>query len=136
VSQRLRKHLREEQGSSLVETLLALMLLVLVVDVGVEGFAFAQARSVAIAAAQDGARAAASNGPSAGLDQAQRVLVAGGGAARELAPSIQETAGSVTVTVQGRAPALFPITFLIPTIRTSATLPLEQYQPDERATNP
>ena len=133
---RLRKRLSDERGSSLIETLLALMLLVLVVDVGVEGFAFAQARSVAIAAAQDGARAAASNGPSAGIARAQQVLDAGGGAARKLAATVEEAGGSVTVTVQGQAPQLFPVTFLIPSIRTSATLPLEQYQPNEQAATP
>ena len=73
MAHQLLRRLRDERGGSLVETLLALMLVALVVDVGVEGFAFAQARSVAIAAAQDGARAAASNDDTAGLTRAQQV---------------------------------------------------------------
>ncbi len=103
------RRLGEDRGSSIIESLLALLLLALVVCVGVQGFAYAQARSVAIAAAQDGARAAASEGPSAGIARARRVLEAGGGAARRLTPSFAEDAASVTVTVRGHALELFPL---------------------------
>ena len=130
---RLRECLEDERGSSIIEALLALLLLALVVGVGVQGFAYAQARSVAIAAAQDGVAAAASSGPSAGIARARQVLEAGGGAARELTPSIAEDAATVTVTVQGHALELFPLSILLPAIRTSATLPLEQYPADEQA---
>ena len=84
------EQLRDERGASIVEDLLALLLLALVFAVGAQGFAYAQARSVAIAAAQEGANAAAQDGPSAGIEGAQQVLDAGGGAARHLAPSITE----------------------------------------------
>ena len=126
----------DERGSSLVEQLLALMLLVMVLGVGVEGFAFAQARSVAVAAAQEGVRAAVSDGSAAGLDRAQEVLDAGGGAGRELVPSLAQDAGTVTVTVRGSARSVFPLSILLPSIRASATLPLEQYPADEWAANP
>ena len=112
------------------------MLLVMVVSVGVEGFAYAQARSVAIAAAQEGVRAAASDGTSAGLDRARQVLDAGGGAARQLVPSLVQGADTVTVTVQGSARSVFPLSLLLPSIRTSATLPLERYPLDEQAASP
>ena len=124
---------RDESGASIIEDLLALMLVALVFTVGVEGFAYAQARSVAIAAAQQGANDAASNGASAGIEGAQQVLAAGGGAARHLAPSNTESANTVTVTVAGQAPQLFPLSILLPTIRTSATDPLEQYPTNEQA---
>jgi hypothetical protein len=130
---RVWERVRDETGASIIEDLLALMLLALVFAVGVQGFAFAQARSVAIAAAQQGANDAASNGPTAGIEGAQQVLAAGGGAARHLAPSVTEGAGSVTVTVTGQAPQLFPLSILLPTIRTSATDPLEQYPTNEQA---
>jgi len=130
---RLREGLRAERGSSIVESLLALGLLALVVAVGAQGFAYAEARSVAIAAAQDGVAAAASNGLGAGLARAQQVLDAGGGAARRLTPSLAEDGATVTVTVQGEAPEVLPLPTLLPAIRTSATLPLERYPADEQA---
>lgn len=133
---RLWSSARDQRGSSLVEGLLALSLLVLVIGVGVEGFAYAQARSVAIAAAQEGVRAAAAEGTSAGLDRAEQVLDAGGGAGRKLVPSLVQDADTVTVTVRGSAPALFPLSMVVPSIRTSATLPLERYAPDEQAASP
>jgi len=125
--------LRDERGSSLVETLLALSLVVLVVAIGVQGFAYLQARSIATAAAQDGARAAVSAGATAGLERSRQVLGAGGGAARDLRASISEQQGGVTVTVVGSAAGVFPFSLILPSIQTSATLPLEQYPADEQA---
>ncbi len=61
------------------------------------------------------------------------MLAAGGGAGRERAASFAEVGVSVTVTVRGEAPEVMPLAFLLPAIRTSATLPLEQYPADEQA---
>jgi Flp pilus assembly protein TadG len=132
-SRTLRGRLRDERGSSLVETLLVLGLVVLVVAIGVQGFAYAHARSIATAAAQDGVRSAASAGPRAGLARSRQVLAAGGGAARNLAASVTEQPASVTVTVAGKAPSVFPLALILPPIHTSATLPLEQYALNEQA---
>jgi Flp pilus assembly protein TadG len=125
--------LRDERGSSLVETLLALSLVVLVVAIGVQGFAYLQARSIATAAAQDGARAAVSAGAAAGLERTRQVLGAGGGAARDLRASISEQQSGITVTVVGSAASVFPFSLIVPSIQTSATLPVEQYPSDEQA---
>jgi Flp pilus assembly protein TadG len=125
--------LRDERGSSLVETLLALSLVVLVVAIGVQGFAYLQARSIATAAAQDGARAAVSAGATAGLERSRQVLGAGGGAARNLRASISEEQSGITVTVSGNAASVFPFSLIVPSIQTSATLPVEQYPSDEQA---
>jgi Flp pilus assembly protein TadG len=125
--------LRDERGSSLVETLLALSLVVLVVAIGVQGFAYLQARSIATAAAQDGARAAVSAGAAAGLERSRQVLGAGGGAARDLRASISEQQSGITVTVIGSAASVFPFSLIVPSIQTSATLPVEQYPSDEQA---
>jgi len=125
--------LRDERGSSLVETLLALSLVVLVVAIGVQGFAYLQARSIATAAAQDGARAAVSAGAAAGLERSRQVLGAGGGAARDLTASISEQQSGITVTVIGSAASVFPFSLIVPSIETSATLPVEQYPSDEQA---
>jgi Tfp pilus assembly protein PilV len=129
----LTARLRDERGSSLVETLLALGLVALVVVIGVQGFAYAHARSIATAAAQDGARAAVSAGATAGLERSRQVLAAGGGAAHDLRPSITEQSGGVTVTVAGSAPGVFPLSLILPSIQTSATLPVERYPADEMA---
>ena len=88
VPARMLSRLGDERGSSLVEPLLALGLVALVVAIGVQGFAYLQARSIATAAAQDGARAAVSAGASAGLERSRQVLGAGGGAAARLRASI------------------------------------------------
>ena len=124
--------LGDERGSSLVETLLALSLVVLVVAIGVQGFAYLQARSIATAAAQDGARAAVSAGAAAGLERSRQVLGAGGGAARDLRASISEQQSGITVTVIGSAASVFPFSLIVPSIETSATLPVEQYPADEQ----
>lgn len=125
--------LGDERGSSLVETLLALSLVVLVVAIGVQGFAYLQARSIATAAAQDGARAAVSAGTTVGLERSRQVLGAGGGAARDLRASISEQQSGITVTVIGSAASVFPFSLIVPSIETSATLPVEQYPSDEQA---
>ena len=104
--------LRDERGSSLVETLLTLSLVVLVVAIGVQGFAYLQARSIATAAAQDGARAAVSAGAAAGLERSRQVLGAGGGAARDLRASISEQQSGITVTVPLR-PGRYRYTFIV-----------------------
>jgi type II secretory pathway pseudopilin PulG len=129
----LEARLREERGSSLIELLLALGLVALVVAIGVQGFAYAQARLIAAAAAEDGARSAASAGAAAGLVRSREVLAAGGGAARGLAAAVSEQQGGVTVSVAGRAAGVFPLSLIVPSIRASATLPVEAYPTDERA---
>jgi hypothetical protein len=113
--------------------LLSLALVAMVVAIGVQGFAYAHARSMATAAAQDGVRAAVSAGPSAGLERTRQVLGAGGAAAHQLAASITEQPTGVTVTVTGKAASVFPLSLILRSIKASATLPLEQYRADEQA---
>lgn len=116
-----------ERGQALVEGLLALGLVLFTVCFAVQALAYAHARSVAIAAAQDGVRAAAAGGPQAGIDRAAGVLAAAGGAGAGLRPAASEQAGEVTVTVRGQAPRLFALPLLLPAVNASASLPLEQY---------
>jgi hypothetical protein len=42
----------------------------------------------------------------------------------------------VTVTVEGAPPRLFSVPLLLPNIHAAASLPVEQYAPDEQATTP
>jgi hypothetical protein len=127
----LRRRLRDEHGQALIEGLLALGLLVLVIAVGIQGFAYAHARSVAIAAAQDGADVAATNGSDAGTARADALLHAAGGVGKPLTAATTISNGEVTVTVSGRPPRLFPLGLLVPNITASASLPLEGYTDDE-----
>jgi hypothetical protein len=123
----LARRLRCERGQALVEGLLALGLVLLTVCFAVQALAYAHARSVAIAAAQDGVRAAAADGPQAGIDRAAGVLAAAGGTGAGLRPSVSEQADEVTITISGQAPRLFALPLLLPAVSASASLPLEQY---------
>ncbi len=130
---RVARPARGEEGSSLVEGLLALGLVTLAFSVGVEAVALVQARTLAAAAAQEGARSAALAGAGAGLAAADRVLAAGGGLGRGLAAAVDVQQESVSATVQGRAPDLFGLGFLLPEIRAQATAPAERYPAGEAA---
>jgi hypothetical protein len=125
-----------ERGQALIEGLLALGLVLLTVAFAVQVLAYAHARSVAIAAAQDGARAAAAGGPQAGMDRATGVLAAAGGTGAGLRPTVSEQADEIAVRVQGQAPHLFSLPLLLPAVSVTASLPLEQYPQDEQAAAP
>jgi hypothetical protein len=127
------RQLRDERGQALIEGLLALGLVVLVIAVGIQGFAYAHARSVAIAAAQDGADAAAIGGSDAGTARAEALLHAAGGVGKPLTATTTITGSEVTVTVSGPPPRLFPLGLLVPNIAASASLPAENYPADETA---
>lgn len=127
---RLAGRLRCERGDGLIDGLLVLGLVLLVVVVAVQTLLYAHARSLAVGAAQDGARAAAAGGSGAG--RASDVLAAGGGTAGSLRATSSTTDTSVTVEVAGRAPRVFPIGFALPSVSARATLPTERYPELER----
>lgn len=129
----MRRRLRDDSGQALIEGLLALGLVVLVIAVGIQGFAYAHARSVAVAAAQDGADAASTDGSDAGTARADALLHAAGGVGKPLTATTTTTGNEVTVTVSGPPPRLFPLGLLVPNIKASASLPVEGYADDETA---
>jgi hypothetical protein len=133
---RLARRLGEERGQALIEGLLALGLVLLVFAFAAEAIAYAHARSVAEAAAQDGARAAAAGGPQAGIDRADAVLAAAGGAGSAMHANATVNGNEVTIMVNGQAPHLFNVPLVLPAVAVSASLPLEQYAPDELAAAP
>jgi hypothetical protein len=122
-----------ERGQALIEGLLAFGLVLLTVAFAVQALAYAHARSVAIAAAQEGARAAAAGGLQAGIDRAAGVLAAAGGTGAGLRSTVSEQRDEVSVRVQGQAPHLFSLPLLLPAVTASASLPLEQYPQAEQA---
>jgi len=124
---RVRRRLAGERGDALIEGLFAFALILLVVGVAAQALAYAHTRSVASAAAQDGARAAATGGSQAGIARASAILAAAGGAGASLRATAREDGGDVTVSVEGDAPRLFSLPLLLPAVRESASLPLERY---------
>ena len=124
---RVRRRLACERGDALIEGLFALMLVLLVVGVAAQALAYAHARSVASAAAQDGVRAAAAGGPEAGVARASAILTAAGDTGASLRATAHEAGDEVTVSVEGEAPRLFSLPLLLPTVRESASLPIERY---------
>jgi len=130
---RLKARLAGEQGQAVIEGLFALGLVLLVVAVAGQALAYAHARSVAIAAAQDGARAAAAGGTEAGITRASAILAAAGDTGNGLRATAREEGDEVTVSVEGQAPRLFSLPLLLPSVRASASLPLERYPAAEAA---
>jgi hypothetical protein len=133
---RLARRLEEERGQALIEGLLALGLVLLVAAFAAEAISYAHARNVAQAAAQDGARAAAGGGPQAGIDRANAILAAAGGAGAAMHANASVTGNEVTITINGQVPHLFNVPLVLPAVAVSASLPLEQYAPDEQAAAP
>jgi len=125
------RRLRDESGQALIEGLLALGLVVLVIAVGIQGFAYAHARSVALAAAQDGADAAAIEGTDAGTNRADALLHAAGGVGTALSAATTLSGNEVTVTVSGPPPRLFALGLFVPNVAASASLPVEGYADNE-----
>jgi hypothetical protein len=136
MTRRLAPRLGCERGDALIEGLLALGLVLLVVCFAGQAIAYVQARNIAEAAAQDGAREAAAGDPQVGITRAEQILAAAGGAGSHLHATVSADAGEVTLTVQGAPPKLFSLPLLLPDIRATASLPVEQYAANEQATTP
>ena len=99
-----------------------------------QALAYAHARTIAEAAAQDGARDAASGGPQAGISRARGDPDRGRRHRRQPPRHRQRaTADEVTSRVEGRPPRLFSLPLLLPTVHASASLPVERYPADEQA---
>jgi hypothetical protein len=129
---RVRKRILCERGDALVSGLLTLALVLLTASLAIQALAYAHARNVAQAAAQDGAEAAVSEGVGAGVARANAILAAAGGAGAGLHPSARSGTSVVTVIVSGQAPNVFPgVEEMLPTIIASASLPAEHYPADE-----
>jgi hypothetical protein len=121
-----------EDGTAVIEGLLAFGLVVLVLAFGVQAAIYVHARTVAQTAAQEGARSAAVAGSGAGSARASAVLQAAGGAGAGMHATAVESASSVTVSVAGDAPRIFPVSLFMPGISASASLPLERFPVAER----
>lgn len=129
---RLRQRLASERGDALISGLLTLGLVLLVIALAIQALAYAHARNVAQAAAQDGAEAAATEGNGAGIARADAILSAAGGAGAGLRSSAHSSTSAVTVIVTGQAPHVFPgVDLMLPGITAHASVPTERYPTNE-----
>ena len=119
---------RYERGSASVELVILLPVLFAVMFLGMQAALFYHARTVAIAAAQEGARAAgAENGNASDGVNAAYAFIADAGGDDVLAgadTSANRTLTTVTVTVTGHSLSVIP--GWNPVITQSASLPVER----------
>lgn len=118
----------DERGSASIELVILLPVLFAVMFVGMQAALFYHSRTVAIAAAQEGARAAgAENGGSSDGVSAAYAFIADAGGNDVLSgasTTANRTATTVTVTVTGRSLSVIP--GWKPVVTQSASLPVER----------
>ena len=119
---------RDERGSATIELVILLPALFAVMFLGMQAALFYHARSVAIAAAQEGARAASaeSGTQSDGVAAADAFVSDAGGddVLSGVSVTADRTATTVTVTVIGNSLSVIP--GWTPRIEQSASLPTER----------
>ena len=128
LSRASRWRMRGERGSSSVEMVIALPIVLTVLFLAVQAGTWFHARSIALASAQSGARTSAMLNSSleAGLSSARSFAAdVGGTTLTGVTVTGDRTATSTTVTVTGHSVRLVP--FMDVTVSQSATLPVERY---------
>ena len=117
-----------ERGSASLELVVVFPVVLLLIFGGVQGALWYHARSVAMAAAQEGARAAGAEGgnPAAGEAAATAFLDSAGGSGVLTGPGVHVTrsATEATATVTGTAPTVLPGMRLA--VDQSASVPVER----------
>src|SRR5512133_981840 len=120
--------IRSERGSTSVQMVILMPVLFFVMFVGLQAALFYHARTVAIAAAQQGARAAGAETGSAGdgIAAAISFVVAAGGSdvLENASVTGSRSATQATVTIHGRALSVIP--GWSPIVQQSATAPVER----------
>ena len=120
------RHRRGERGSATAELMVLMPLLLLILFGGVQGAVYYHARTLAIAAAQEGARAAAAEDATlaAGTAAAAQFLAdAAGDSLTGVTITGTRTATTASITVRGSSLSLVP--GWTPTVEQSASLPVE-----------
>ncbi len=120
--------LRGERGASSVEMVLALPIVLTVLFLAVQAGMWFYARSIALAAAQSGARTSAMLGSTLdqGLADARSFATGVGGTTLTgVTATGNRSASTTTVTVTGHTVRLVP--FMDLTVSQTATLPVERY---------
>ena len=119
---------RRERGSSSIQMVMLMPALFSIMFLGMQGALYYHARTVAIAAAQEGARAAGSqNGTAAGGISAASSFVSDAGG-RDVLPGAHMTGGRsatiATITVTGTSLSVIP--GWSPAVSQSASVPVER----------
>ena len=117
----------DERGSASVELVVLMPLLLLILFSGVQGAVYYHASTLALAAAQEGARAAARENATlaAGTSAATAFVTdTAGDSLSSVAITGSRTAVTVTITVRGSSLSLVP--GWTPTVESSASLPVER----------
>ena len=101
---------RDERGAASIEMVILLPALFAVIFLGMQAALYFHARTIAIAAAQEGARAAAANqaGSQDGVTAAHAYLADAGDSLESSRASARRTTTTATVTVRGRALSVIP----------------------------
>lgn len=103
-------HRRDERGAVSIEMVVLLPALFAVLFLGMQAALYYHARTIAIAAAQEGARAASATGATSddGVAAAYAYLADTGDSLESSRVSAGRTATTATVTVRGRALSVIP----------------------------
>ena len=123
-----RRPVREERGASSVEMVLALPIVLTVLFLAVQAGMWFYARSIALAAAETGARTSSMLDSSlqAGLSDARSFATGVGGTTLTgVTVTGDRSATTTTVTVTGHTVRLVP--FMDLTVSQTATVPVERY---------
>jgi len=125
---RLRSWLRDERGSATLSLAIVFPVVLLLIFSAVQGGLYYYARSVALAAAEEGLRDARAEGgtSAAGAQRAQAFLADAGGASILENPAVttSRSATNTSVTVAGTAPSVLPgMSF---TVSQTASGPIER----------
>ena len=117
-----------ERGSVSMQVVILLPLLFSIMFLGLQAALFYHARTVAIAAAQEGARAAGSETGSAGegIAAAAAFIAAAGGADVIEGASVSGSRSATTATVTVRGTSLSVLPGWSPRVTQSATMPVER----------
>lgn len=119
-------HRRDERGAVSIEMVVLLPALFAVLFLGMQAALYYHARTIAIAAAQEGARAAAANQADSddGVTAANTYLAGAGDSLESPRASAQRTATTATVTIRGRALSAIP--GWNPVVRQTASAEVER----------
>jgi Flp pilus assembly protein TadG len=115
-------HKRDERGAVSIEMVVLLPALFAVLFLGMQAALYYHARTIAIAAAQEGARAAAAHHAASGdgVAAAYAYLADAGDSLESSEASAQRTATTATVTIRGHALSVIPGWSPVITQRASA----------------
>jgi Flp pilus assembly protein TadG len=125
---KLREHSHNDRGSASLQLVIIFPVVLLIISAVVEGALYYHARNVALAAAQEGLRAARVQNGTAndGAARAQQFINSAGKLLNDLNITPTRTAEQASITVKGTAPSIFA-GLNLPQISQTAQGPVERF---------